>query len=255
MAGLPARPQPSVLTWPGSFQLQQGCFTIDGFEPLYGQRLWHLFHPESLGPGRDPWSPREAALRLDKSFLTAQLRFHCIPIWSSMTESELRLLLETAVANQLCDSLPHSVLGTKERMQREYQPLLKAWQVVASAWDAKQDQYEAFGRCETPGQQAKLDINLFLEHYFLTNGRPDPSKTPEPLALRGCVKKNAVFLMVKRIPTLSWAFSGYGTRMTLYIGWDPVALSALAVNVSKEFDREQLNRLREAMTEHLEYLA
>lgn len=73
-----------------------------------------------------------------------------------------------------------------------------------------------------------------MAHYFLTDGEPDPSKTPWPLALRGLQDSAALVAKTEQIPGLETCIGGTGAGQTLCIGWSRPAVSRLA----RQFDAE-----------------
>lgn len=65
-------------------------------------------------------------------------------------------------------------------MRAEYEPRHFAWKQEAAEWDDA-----AWARCSTPKEKADFSTDRFFDHYFLTDGKPDPSKTKEPLVVPG----------------------------------------------------------------------
>ncbi|POR36741.1 Uncharacterized protein TPAR_03019 [Tolypocladium paradoxum] len=251
MAALPPRPEQPMVKWPGGFQVVDGAFTVDGVKWKPGTALRLLFYPEdyiSCEERLESTRPEAASLLADRPFLAAQLRFYGIAFRPSMTVSELRLLLKTAFDNNLCDAVPYSILDIGPRMQREYKDLLSEWEKKVAAWEALKDNKAAFSKCETPVQRAICDPDLFLEHYFLTDGQPDHSKTPNtPMALVGCTNKYDVLVKAQEIPGLFASIGGHGPQQTIYIGWDEHAVFHLADTVREELDMEQSEKTKEAM--------
>jgi hypothetical protein len=84
--------------------------------------------------------------------------------------------------------VPESVKELERAMRKDYEPAFRDWAARAAAWDAEQQRQKdaAWEKCVTPGERAAHDLDRFVAHYFLgADGRPDRSKTREPLALYG----------------------------------------------------------------------
>ncbi len=136
----------------------------------------------------------------------------------------------------------------------------RAWTAEAAAWDAEQQERKdaAWEACTTPAERATKDLDRFLTHYFLTDGRPDPSKTPEPLALTGFEDRFALHDKARKIPGLETCSGGEGKTRTICIGWGySVQALALKMNVeSRRRKKEQEDALWDAaMEEHRELAA
>lgn len=138
-------------------------------------------------------------------------------------------------------------------MQREYKDLLSEWEKKTAEWDALNDSKAAFSECETPVQRANFDPQLFVDYYFLTDGLPDESKTPEPLVMHGCTKLYRVTEQVDRVPGLALRVGGTGPPQIVCIGWGAVAVSAMADKIGKDWDAEQLAKATAAMEERGRY--
>lgn len=137
--------------------------------------------------------------------------------------------------------VPESVLCLQESMQDEYGPLILKWEDDVKVWDLKKKKQddEAFEKCVTPGQKANVDVDRFMNYYFLTNGRPDPSKTPKPLALYGLKDRMEVYITTHRIDGLRATNGGFYGERTICIGWDSEDLHSFAREVAKEDEKAQ----------------
>ncbi|KAJ3540543.1 hypothetical protein NM208_g5017 [Fusarium decemcellulare] len=145
-------------------------------------------------------------------------------------------------------------------MERELEPA--RWRRKDDqALDAKKKQKddEAFSKCKTPGARAKCDPDRFMNHYFLTDGKPDPLKTPEPLAVYGYGERYALQALAFRIPGLEYVSGGTLKNRIPCIGWDRDAVFALSRSVTAEARREmkkkQEARWEKAMHVHRSYLS
>ena len=112
----------------------------------------------------------------------------------------------------------------------------------------------AWARLSTPLWLAEYDLDQFLAYYFLTDGKPDPSKTTEPLALRGFRQRRTLHVKAGSIPGLWTRSGGLEPNRTLCIGWDFSAVCARASEVYAEVEREEKaradDRWAEATKEH-----
>ncbi|KAK8163814.1 hypothetical protein IWX90DRAFT_415638 [Phyllosticta citrichinensis] len=166
------RPKPPVLVQ-GGFKLDEDRFTLHDLEPLSPPDLITLLDPDSLPRGKQKAARTEARKLLKKAFFHTQM---------------------DAVRAGQCNQMCAVMLRMKEHMRREYGPMLQDWRRETLAWESRQRQKQvlqrqrqdlAFSRCKPPTERANQDVDRFIEFYFYTNEVPDPSKTPEPLALNG----------------------------------------------------------------------
>ena len=124
-------------------------------------------------------------------------------------------------------------------MRADYEPLYREWKLEASAWDARQKVIDdaAWARYSSPSERALHNIDRFFAHYFFTDGKPDPSKTRDPVAIIGHGDPYMVSDKAERIPGLEARRSG--DRNTLCIGWDRSAVWALADQADAEVRRQE----------------
>ncbi|KAJ3469585.1 hypothetical protein MRS44_003650 [Fusarium solani] len=196
-----------------------------------------------------------------KQFLAGQLRHYGIKFPSSANSGRLRDLLRDSVFAGKCDHVPGSVMLLRDAMERRLAPLHKKWEDDVRAWDTrkKRKEDEAFNRCTTPGERASCDLGRFLDYYFLTNGEPDRTKTPEAFAVYGFDGRASLHHMAEKIPGLYTMSGGPDENRTLCIGWDHSAVSRLAMAVGRQAYEEQKkkeeSRWEEAMEAHQDYLS
>ena len=86
------------------------------------------------------------------------------------------------------------------------------------------------------------DLDRVMEHYFLTNGRPDKSKTTEALALYGFANRSQIHIYAERIPGVETTSGGEGPERTICIGWDRSAVWRLAGTISARVFEEKLKK-------------
>lgn len=89
-----------------------------------------------------------------------------------------------------------------------------------------------------------------MEHYFLTDGQPDPAKKPEPLALYGLTDVQIISDIYERIvavPSLNIIHAGQDADSAICIGWDHFAVCGLAADV------ESLARDKQRKAAHEEW--
>ncbi|KAF4460974.1 hypothetical protein FALBO_12234 [Fusarium albosuccineum] len=249
------------------FQLSKGRFTrVNGDIPrIPGSRLRELFDPSSLQLPQDRMKTEQRAQQLfKKRFFSAQLDHYGIKRPRDMgkpNSGRLRELLRTAVLNGQCDQVPEWVASLKQAMELELEPMHQQWVIDVRAWETtrRQQQEEALHN-KSPGEKANIDINWFMNYYFLTDGKPDRRKTPEPLALYGYdnLGRNIQDL-VGRVPGLAWATGGTQFKSTMCIGWGYMAVQTLARKITAE--ARDTKRKREktdqenSMKAHQDYLS
>ncbi|GJC95918.1 AT hook motif family protein [Colletotrichum higginsianum] len=216
------RPEPPVLERDG-FQLSQDKrLTVAGIERMDSRRVAVLLHPEHY--------PDKIRTQSDRDEILDETRRLFVKPWFAAKASLDRLwkVLEKAVDSGKCDVVPEAIERMQQRMRRDYEVMFHEWEDQARSWDAAKERHgdEAFARCTTPGQKANCDMDRFLEYYFLTDGKPDATKTPRPLALRGLTNLSKFQASVGLVPDLH-AFS-VGYPGTTCIGWDYTSVVALA---------------------------
>ncbi|KAH8683847.1 hypothetical protein BGZ61DRAFT_455347 [Ilyonectria robusta] len=260
MAEASNRPEPAVLKRKG-FQVCHGTFSVSGVDRVEGSRLKQLFYPETLRLKRDQKAARESAKELfKKDFFVAQLKHYGIEFASTAKVSQLRDLLEVAVREDRCERVPAAVLLLEKSMRRDYEPLQQAWERDVRAYDAKKKYQDddKFAKCTTPGQRASLDLNRFIEYYFLTDGQPDQAKTTKPLAVHGFGDRASLHRIAERVDGLHTVSGGTGMDRTLCIGWHLGAVRSLAEGISAEAAKirkqQQDSKWENAMEAHRQYV-
>ncbi|KAK4234166.1 hypothetical protein C8A03DRAFT_18879 [Achaetomium macrosporum] len=249
-------PEQPVLKRDG-FSIRGTWFGVEGEPRLEGDRLLELFFPERLRLKRDQKRAAEdARAYFKKAFFAAQLRWYGIPFKANAKVSDLRQLLRDAVLAGKCSEVPESVKELERAMRRDYEPAFRDWAARAAAWEAEQQEWKdaAWEKCSTPAERATQDLDRFLSYYFLTDGRPDPSKTKEPLALYGFEDRFALHRKAERILGLETVSGGEGEMRTICIGWDRTAVWRLAQQIDSRSWERQKEKERalwdDAMEEH-----
>ncbi|RFU77115.1 hypothetical protein TARUN_5096 [Trichoderma arundinaceum] len=217
-------PEPPVLKRSG-FQLCDGVFSVESVGRISGSRLHELFNPLTLRLKRDQRRAGEESRQLFRKpfFCAAQLRYYGIPFPSSASDTDLSLLLKKVVREGRCNQVPESVIDLEALMCRDYEPLRQKWESDCAAWRAakKLRDDEAFENCKTPVEKANLDLDRFMDLYFLTDGKPDPNKTPEPLVLDGLDQTWKMQHVVYKIPGLHTSSCDMMEKdRTLCVEWD-----------------------------------
>ncbi|KAJ4320376.1 hypothetical protein N0V84_005870 [Fusarium piperis] len=245
------------------FRLTYGTFTaaVGDIGRVEGSRLRVLLNPSSLRLKRDQKEAQEAAKVLNKKqFLVGQLRHYGIKFPSSANYVQLSDMLRDAVFAGKCDQVPASVMLLRDEMERKLAPMHQKWEDDVRAWNAgkKQKEDEAFNRCTTPGERANCDVGRFMDYYFMTNGEPDQTKTPEAFAVHGFSGRASLHNMAEKVPGLHTMSGGPDENRTLCIGWDRSAVSRLAMIISNQaYEEEKKKRESEwekAMEEHENYV-
>jgi hypothetical protein len=118
---------------------------------------------------------------------------------------------------------------------------------------------EAWQKCTTPGQRALHSLDRFMDYYFLTNGRPDRTKTTEPLALYGYTSRHEMTNRAERIPRLENTSAFHDSERIVCIGWDRSAVWELASTIGAAAEakkaKEEEDAWEETMEEHREFVA
>ncbi|KAH6692222.1 hypothetical protein F5X68DRAFT_187925 [Plectosphaerella plurivora] len=212
MAGIP--PPYPMLTCEG-FQLNGRCFSFRGIRRVSVSRLRELFHPECLRLDRDQRAAVEEGRKLfSPAVFVAQLRHYDIQFPASSTATGVRL--HDAVMQGQCDDVLESIASLESDMRQEREADACRWEEAKRAWHEEQKN-EAFRNARTATERATCDVSRFMNHYFFTDGNPDPSKTPEPLRLRSFVNHHAVHAAAAKVPGLQTLSKGTGT---LVMSWD-----------------------------------
>ncbi|KAL7803344.1 hypothetical protein V8C44DRAFT_344411 [Trichoderma aethiopicum] len=257
---LPSCPEKPILKRKG-FQFDGDHFSAGGIARVDGARLRGLFNPSTLRLKRDQKDAADEARRLfTKPFLAAQLKYYDIPFRPSHKRDELLLLLQNAVHQGKCDQVPQSVSDMEASLRADYAPLQQKWEADCAVWSAekKRRDDEAFAKCKTPVERANFDLRRFVDMYFLTDGKPDKSKTPEPMALSGLRQSWQLRTMAEGIPGLHTRIAYSKPDAEFCIGWDEKEVNALADRIT-ERAREAERALKKAkwdqqMVRHKKYL-
>ncbi|KAF5013715.1 hypothetical protein FDECE_314 [Fusarium decemcellulare] len=206
------------------FSLSDGVFTASAgnVARVDGSRLRALFDPTSLLVEHEPDEAAEAAAVLsNKEFVAGQLKHYGIEFSSTAKLGAIREVLRQAVDQGKCDRVPRSVRRIEEALRCD----------AEQQWDLDWED-DDFDQCTTPGERAECDIHRFLDYYFLTNGNPDPWKTPGPLALHGYTDIDELHELVEAIPDLAVINAVSGDDRVVCVGWDYDAVLDLSRSIS-----------------------
>lgn len=159
--------------------------------------------------------------------------------------------------------MPTSVTSLLDELKREYEKQLEEWQQTIENWDEiwRLRQEEEWAQLETPSDRALYNLDRFMDHYFLTDGQPDPAKKPEPIALYNITDEQmmaAVHDRVMFVSGLEIAVGGQGPDRTMCIGWDRAAVCGLAgeiENIAKDAQRKRVqDEWERAMQSHRQFV-
>ncbi|KAH6986915.1 hypothetical protein EDB80DRAFT_731134 [Ilyonectria destructans] len=145
-------------------------------------------------------------------------------------------------------------------MRHDYEPLHQAWERDVRAYDEKKKQQEddEFAKCTTPGQRASLDLDRFMEYYFLTEGQPDQAKTTKPLAVHGFDDRSSLHSIAERVNGLHTENGENGDNRTACLRWDRNAVCGLAGRIDAEAAKirkqQQDSQWENAMEAHRQYV-
>lgn len=148
------------------------------------------------------------------------------------------------------------------QLKVDFERELAAWQKAVENWDEqwKRRQDEEWAQLETPTDRAIHDLDRFMEHYFLTDGQPDPVKKSEPLALYGLTDDQItgeLYMRAALVPGLEISSGGHGVDRTLCLGWDRAAVCGLAgefENMARDKQRQRVQaEWEKAMETHRQF--
>ncbi|KAK7509842.1 uncharacterized protein IWZ02DRAFT_435929 [Phyllosticta citriasiana] len=134
-------------------------------------------------------------------------------------------------------------------MERDYGLIFQDRRRDAKAWN----------NLQSPGERANHDFARFVDFYFLTDGIPDKTKTPEPLALYELRDRKGLHEFAGRIAGLETKSGGSGEDRALCIGWDRSAVWNLVRQMDmqehEKKEREQEAKWEASMEAHRDYVA
>ncbi|KAI8716144.1 hypothetical protein NCS52_00907400 [Fusarium sp. LHS14.1] len=191
-----------------------------------GSYLRALFNPASLPLRHEQEKAEKAAEALsNKAFVAGQLKHYGIKFPSTGRLGAIRDVLRRAVDQGKCDRVPPFLRRVEETMRRDFEILDAEWETKIETW--RENRFAA------AGERAQNEINDFLDFYYLTNGYPDPSKTPAPLALCGYRDIHIIYVEAGKVPSLSLVSGGSANNQVLCVGWNRLAVSELAKTFGK----------------------
>jgi hypothetical protein len=98
-----------------------------------------------------------------------------------------------------------------------------------------------------------------MDYYFLTNGSPDRTKTPEALALYGYTGRHEITNRAERIPGLENTSGYQDSERVVCIGWNRNAVWELASSISAKTAEKKAKEAEEeweaTMEDHREFIA
>ncbi|RSL71781.1 hypothetical protein CEP53_001331 [Fusarium sp. AF-6] len=231
-SGCPKRPV--LIDIESGFSLSAGRFMVTKGNVVRanGSRLRALFNPTSLRLRQDQEKAEKAAEALsDKVFVAGQLKHYGIKFPRTTELGFIRDILRRAVEQGKCDQVPPFLRRVEEALRRDIKPLEEEWETKAQVWQEN--------RFATAGKRAQHDINKFLDLYFFTNGNPDPTKTPAPLALYGYRDIHTIYVEAGRVFGLSLISGGSGKNQVLCVGWDRFAVRKLAETIGETNQKDE----------------
>ena len=222
------------------FQVRHGAFTYRGIQPEQASRLNELFNHESLRLDRSQKATIEAARRMiRKPWFEAQLKLYGIDFSTGATKADLERILKDAVKSGRCNQVPAEIRTIENDLRAQYREPYARYKTELAQWEKRIDdsRKDAYHSQPTASAKADYDIELFMKQYFLDGkGRPEPKKTPEPMALPG-VDRAAVHARAERVLGLHTASGGHGEGRTLVIGWNRSAVFSKAIRIGDEDTR------------------
>lgn len=156
-----------------------------------------------------------------------------------------------------CTRVPPSVERVLSELKLEYSKKVEDWHKVVDTWDEDwtRQREEAWAQLETPAERAAHDLDRFMEHYFLTDGQPDPAKKPEPLALYGLVDSQVIANLCQRtalVPGLNIVQAGSADDPTICIGWEHASLHGLILEIANSSLEKQKRKAQKMWNKAME---
>lgn len=162
-----------------------------------------------------------------------------------------------------CNHVPVSVARLHHELKTDFDSEVEAWRKAVENWDEqwKQRQEEEWAQLETPSDRACHDLDRFMEHYFLTDGQPDPAKRVEPLAMCGLTDDQVIgelYMRATLVPDLKIISGGHGADRTVCLGWDRATVCGLASefeNMARDKQRKRVQvEWERAMETHRQFV-
>lgn len=222
----------------------------------------------------------EAKRLLRLPFMLAQLTYYDIKVPPGVTEAEANEHLRNAVQLGLvsgraplrdvqsantkprqCDGIPDSIVALEAAMREDYIPMHRQWQADVKTWEIEQDRLrgEAFAKCTTPSEQAACDPQRFVDVYFLTDGRPDHTKTPKPIVLHGSPMIWPFLDGPRSIPSLHHRRVGEWHNQKSCVGWDLGEVHDVVNDLREQQRREEAEKTeslwRNSLAEHRAFVS
>jgi thiamine phosphate synthase YjbQ (UPF0047 family) len=175
------------------------------------------------------------------------------------------------------DKVPRSILKLERKLRKEMEDDTPKYLRNRAKWERymaqkrsktrrrsgqeESDEDTAWRKLDDyPGQRANLDMDRFFNHYFLTDGKLDISKTPNPLRLDNITVENGkeVIRRTKALKGLHFCHTPQTAGSVLCVGVDQASVRDLTYKIRDEaraaaernFIRHQEELWKEDMQAH-----
>ncbi|KAL8784314.1 MAG: hypothetical protein Q9195_009093 [Heterodermia aff. obscurata] len=219
------------------------AYGLDGFTVNKARRESHtrlnsLLLPENIKGKRAQKAAQEDAKRIvKKPWIEAQLKHYGIPFNSKAFVSDKQAALAQAVSDGLCNAVPEAVKSIEADLRQLFEPKKREYEVkleesrVSEAARVNRE----FAALNSPTAETEYSMDMFLKKYFLDEaGKPDKSKTPEPISLPGFIQRSQMHAAAERVLGLETYSGGQGNDRTVVVGWDRSAVWRVAGQVDNQ---------------------
>ncbi|KAF2668561.1 hypothetical protein BT63DRAFT_479967 [Microthyrium microscopicum] len=212
---LPNRPQPPKPVQADGFSYNDRIMYRGIFRYTYDQ-IKNFLLPELVqGEEKQRIFRKEANLLCDRSWLVAQLKLYGFNFDTEDTNDGLRNRLRSLVlAHQEVDDfiIPKNLREIETRLERRYHFQLLEYRddvrkYEAEIANAKEKREAEIAFAALPAfEQANKDPQKFISrHYLDQHGKPQRTKSPEPIVLIGCFSpgaREALYKAIDQVPGL-----------------------------------------------------
>ncbi|OIW29237.1 hypothetical protein CONLIGDRAFT_704741 [Coniochaeta ligniaria NRRL 30616] len=278
-----AEPRPPVLKKDG-FILRDDKFTVLGHEREKPARIRDYMHVGDLD-GVHKEEVQAAIKGMSRRFhFHSQLIHYGIYKKKNMLTTEdyslhntILPLMQEALDKRWFDKVPRRILKLENKLRQKTKNEKIIYQRNRAKWDRylaqKQIKASTDGTTtekesnndiawnsmdDNPGQQANLDMDRFFNHYFLTDGKLDVTKTPNTLRLDNITIENGkeVVRRTKALKGLHYHLSSQTSGSILCVGVDKTKARELAHKIQlavkeKAMIKHQEDQWKKDMQDHI----
>ena len=128
------------------------------------------------------------------------------------------------------------MLDIEDSLRRSFEPIKHEYKTKKAAYDSAESVkvIQEFAALGSPSAEANYSIRMFMDKYFLDDhGKPDKSKTPDPLPLPGFSQRSQMHAAAEAIPGLETQSGGgsHNDDRVIVVGWDRSAVWRVAGSI------------------------